>query len=538
MKASNSKSRDIADGVGSRKGVDGQILPSGRRAGVSLHITSLPGRYGIGEIGGEALAFVDTMKRMELSVWQFLPLGPTAYLDSPYQPLSTFAGNEMLIDVEDLIQCGLLSRNEAGSLTDLPTEYVDYGALIPLKSTLLRAAAGRFKTRADSDLKAGFDRFLEQHDDDWLHEYALFRVLKSQHGERPWPQWQPEFVHHDDAALKRLENQCAAHIIEIKVNQFLFHHQWQRLRNVAREANVCLFGDLPICIALDSADAWANREILRIDRDGHPDHVAGVPPDFFSTDGQLWGNPLYDWETHKATDYRWWIDRLRASAELADIVRIDHFRGFEAYWSVPANADTARNGTWEPGPGDAIFVAMKNALGVLPIVAEDLGVITPEVEALRDRHQIPGMVVLQFDVRHEDFRLADVPENCVCYTGTHDNDTTLGWFRGSPDDTRSTKEIKATQHAVRKLTGGSDATIAMDFVKAAFSTAARIAIAPMQDYLELGSEARINIPGTSSNNWRWRVTEAQLTNDLCDNVADTVRAANRELRNDHVDTKR
>ena len=517
---------------------NGQVLPSAPRAGVSLHITSLPGRYGIGEIGAEALAFVDTMKRMELGVWQFLPLGPTAYGDSPYQPLSTFAGNEMLIDVEDLIRHGLLTQAEVSPLTALPTKFVDYGALIPMKSSLLRAAAGRFEARADSRLKAGFDRFLEQHDDDWLHEYALFRILKSLHDERPWPQWQPEFVHHDDAALRRLENERATRIVEIKVIQFLFHHQWQRLRDYARESNVRLFGDMPICIALDSADAWANREIIRVDQDGHPDHVAGVPPDYFSEDGQLWGNPLYDWDTHEATNYRWWIDRLRASAQLADIVRIDHFRGFEAYWSVPADADTARIGAWEPGPGDAIFVAMKNALGSLPIVAEDLGVITPDVEALRDRHHIPGMVVLQFDVCHDDFTLAGIPENCVCYTGTHDNDTTLGWFRGSPDDIRSAKRDQGDAEAVRKLTGGSSATIAMDLVKAAFSTAARIAIAPMQDYLQLGSEARINIPGTSSNNWRWRVTEAQLTDELCAQIADTVRAAGRELRNDRFDEHR
>ncbi len=508
---------------------NGQTLPATPQAGVCLHLTSLPGRYGIGEIGANARSFVDTMRRMELGVWQFLPLGPTAYGDSPYQPLSTFAGNEMLIDIEHLVRRGLLTRDEARPLGALPRGFVDYGALIPLKSALLAAAGERFASRANSDLKAALDRFLERNDSKWLHDYALFRILKARHGEKPWPEWQPAYVHREAAALRKLEDEASAQIDRIKVGQFLFHRQWQRLREYAHEAGVRLFGDLPICIALDSADAWADRDIVRIDADGKPDFVAGVPPDYFSEDGQLWGNPLYDWDVHAATGYRWWIERLRATAELADIVRIDHFRGFEAYWSVPADSDTARVGTWEPGPGDAIFDAMKAALGTLPIVAEDLGVITPEVEALRDRHRIPGMVVLQFDVTDPNFRLADVPENCVCYTGTHDNDTTLGWFRGSPDDIRSAEEIRATRDAVRALTGGSDASISMDLVKAAYSTPARLAIAPMQDYLGLGSEARLNTPGTSRNNWRWRLSGAQLNAELCDNIADTVTVAGRGL---------
>lgn len=497
-----------------------------------MHIASLPGRYGIGEIGSQAFAFVDTMKSMGLSVWQFLPLGPTAYGDSPYQPLSTFAGNEMLIDVEELVQIGLLKRNEVAALRQLPTGYVDYGTLIPGKLALLKTAAGRFASQANSDLKSEFDAFMERHDVKWLHEYALFRILKSRHGERPWPEWGAHYVHQDDAALLRLEREAAAAINEIKLMQFLFHYQWLRLRAYANESGIRLFGDMPIYIALDSSDAWANREIVQIDEDGRPDHVAGVPPDYFSEDGQLWGNPLYDWETHAETGYRWWIERLRATAELADIVRIDHFRGFEAYWSVPADSDTARHGTWEPGPGDAIFDAMRRALGTLPIVAEDLGVITPEVEALRDRHKIPGMVVLQFEVSDEGFSLSDVREFCVCYTGTHDNDTTLGWFRGSPGGNRSTDEIKAAQDAVLRLTGGSAASISMDLIRAAFATKSRLAIAPMQDYLGLGSEARLNTPGKSSNNWRWRLQRSQISDEICDKIADTVSKSGRELHND------
>jgi 4-alpha-glucanotransferase len=507
----------------------GNVLPLGRQAGICLHITSLPGPYGIGEIGQYARQFVDAMCDMQLGVWQFLPTGPTAYGDSPYQPLSTFAGNELLIDVGDLIEKRFLSSDETAELTGLPSDFVDYGALIPIKTRILQLAAGRFRERTDAALKADFDEFVAEHDQSWLHDYALFRILKSDHGERPWPEWEPRYVHRDAAALREIETAAAARIETIKIVQFLFHHQWQRLRKYANEHGVRLFGDMPICIALDSSDAWANPEILRIDRDGRPDHVAGVPPDYFSEDGQLWGNPLYAWDNHAASGYRWWIERLRASSELTDIVRIDHFRGFESYWSVPADSETARQGSWEPGPGDAIFDAMQKALGNLPIVAEDLGVITPEVEALRDRHQIPGMIVLQFDVADDDFELANIVENCVCYTGTHDNDTTIGWFHGSPDDIRSKAEIKRTQQTALQLTGGTDATIHTDMIKAAFSSDARLAIAPMQDYLGLGSEARINTPGTSSNNWRWRVQETQLSGDIRDQVANLVKSSGRVL---------
>ena len=500
-----------------------------RQAGVYLHLTSLPGSYGIGEIGAAARAFVDTMRRMELSVWQFLPLGPTAYGDSPYQPLSTFAGNEMLVDIADLVDLGLLSEEEVEELTTLPDRYVDYGSLIPIKNRLLRLAASRFDEIVGEDILSDFKGFLDRNDDDWLHDYAVFRILKTRHGERPWPEWQPEFVQREPAALARLEASEGDRIRAIKVIQYLFFRQWWMLRDYAHAKGVTLFGDLPICIALDSSDAWANREILRLDENGKPDHVAGVPPDYFSEDGQLWGNPLYDWDQHAANGYQWWIDRLRATAELADLVRIDHFRGFESYWSVPAGAETARQGEWEPGPGDAIFGAMKNALGTLPIVAENLGVITPEVESLRNRHDIPGMVVLQFDVGDNEFKFDEIAENSVCYTGTHDNDTTLGWFHGSPDDIRSDEEIRETQRAALARTGGSAETIHTDLTRLAFSSNSRIAIAPMQDYLGLGSEARMNTPGTSGGNWQWRVLDFQLSSEVCDNTASMVTTSGRGL---------
>jgi 4-alpha-glucanotransferase len=503
------------------------VLPDEPRAGVCLHIASLPGAFGIGEIGAAARLFVDTMAAMRLRVWQFLPLGPTAYGDSPYQPLSTFAGNELLIDVAALLDASLLSANEVRDLRALPRAHVEYGTLIPKKNTLLRLAASRFERRADAPTRAALEHFVEMHDRAWLHDYALFRILKSGHNERPWMDWEPEYVHREARGLARIERQRAADIRAIKILQFLFDRQWRELRDYAHASGITLFGDMPICIAFDSADAWANRDILRVDLDGHPDFVAGVPPDYFCEDGQLWGNPLYDWAKHAGNGYAWWIQRLRATAEMADIVRLDHFRGFEAYWAVPAGATNARSGSWLPGPGDSLFDALQRALGHLPIVAEDLGVITKDVEALRNRHAIPGMRVLQFDVDVEGFELADVDANAVCYTGTHDNDTTLGWFRGSPDEIRTPAAIAAGRAAALRITGGTPETIHHDMIRAAFATEARIAIAPMQDYLGLGSEARINTPGTSHGNWRWRVEESQLDAALLATVAGMVSDAGR-----------
>jgi 4-alpha-glucanotransferase len=502
---------------------------SRREAGVCLHLASLPGPYGIGEIGRSAFRFVDLLEAASLSVWQFLPLGPTAYGDSPYQPLSTFAGNEMLIDIGDLIEKGLLGDHEVGDLAALPEECVDYGRLQPIKNRLLRLAATRFEDRADASLKEACDRFIAENDAAWLHDYALYRILKTQHNEQPWPAWEPRYARRDASAMAEIESTADAQLAKIKVAQFFFFEQWRRLHAYARARGIRLFGDMPIYIALDSADAWAYPEILRIDRDGHPEAVAGVPPDYFSEDGQLWGNPLYDWDKHAANGYSWWVERLRATAELADLVRIDHFRGFEAYWSVPAESETAKTGSWEPGPGDAIFDAMQEKLGTLPIVAEDLGVITPEVEALRDRHHIPGMVVLQFDIADPDFEFAAIAENSVCYTGTHDNDTTLGWFRGSPGDIRSPDEIERTRKLALERTHGTAETIHLDMIRTAFASKSRLAIAPLQDFLGLGSEARINVPGTSGGNWRWRVLDAQLSREVCDNIASLVTASDRGL---------
>lgn len=503
------------------------VLPEAKVAGVGMHFASLAGRHGIGDIGDSAQAFVSKLVSMKVGVWQFLPTGPTAYGDSPYQPLSAFAGNEMLIGIDPLIRQGLLTLTEADVMAGFSAESVDYGHLIPKKHDLLGLAASRFSAQANNGLKTAYEDFLHLNDELWLADYASYRILKSQHGERPWSEWDASFIHRDPAAMQKVLNTNREAIENIKIIQFLFARQWQSLQRHARELKVSLFGDMPIYIALDSSDAWAHPEILLLDQDGIPSHISGVPPDYFSADGQLWGNPLYDWKFHEASGYEWWIERMHHAANQSDLVRIDHFRGLEAFWSVRFGADTAREGEWLPGPGDKLFDAMQAALGSLPIVAEDLGVITPEVDGLRHRHNIPGMKVLQFEVGDPAFNIDEIESNCVCYTGTHDNDTTVGWFNGGDKDTRSNEEIIENQRNALKLTGGTAETIHRDMIRLAFVCRASLSIAPMQDYLGLGSEARLNIPGTTLNNWRWRVSDEQLSPAFCESVANLVEETSR-----------
>ncbi len=509
------------------RGPNSESISSQRRAGVCMHLSSLPGPHGIGTIGAPARRFVDTLTAMGQSVWQFLPLGPTGYGDSPYQALSTFAGNEMLIDIGDLVELGLLTSQETRPLLDLPAGSVDYGALQPLKTSLLTRAAERFSHRADASLRQELDEFIAASDTLWLHDYALFQILKTQHELVSWTAWDEAYAERADGVLGVLERDHAETIASVKLVQFLFHRQWQALRAYAGEKGVVLFGDMPIYVALDSADAWARPELLQLERGGLPTQVAGVPPDYFSEDGQLWGNPLYDWSHHDATAYRWWVSRLRHCMQMMDLVRIDHFRGFEAYWSVPAAAETARDGAWIKGPGDKLFDAMRQALGTLPIVAEDLGVITDEVNELRRRQGFPGMKVLQFLIAEPDFDPGEIGEDCVCYTGTHDNDTVMGWFSGGPGDVRSSEEIQANQDAVLKRTGGSAQTVHLDLIRMALESAAATAVVPMQDYLGLGSEARMNIPGTASGNWCWRLEPDLLSEELIQTAAAMAAAAGR-----------
>ncbi len=503
------------------------VLLAGRRAGVCLHISSLPGSFGIGEIGTAARAFVDTMNSMDLSVWQFLPLGPTGYGDSPYQALSSFAGNEILIDAADLIKLGLLSTQDCRQLSKLPASHVAFERLIPAKWRVLQIAADRFKSRASKSVKTAYAEFCAQNENAWLNDYALYRVLKSRHEQQSWNNWPECYAQREPAAMQQFATEAATAITAIKILQFLFHYQWQKLRLYAEKKGVSLLGDLPIYVALDSADAWSHPELLQLDNRGHPENVAGVPPDYFSADGQLWGNPLYDWQQHEATDFSWWRARLAATTKLCHYVRIDHFRGFESYWAVPASEQTARNGKWLPGPGDKILDAFRDTFDTLPVIAEDLGIITPEVEALRDRYGLPGMVVLQFAVADGDFQLEQVTENRVCYTGTHDNDTSFGWYCGSPDDLRDEDEIHRTQKAVRRIVKSDGSDVAKRMIEAAFATEARLAMAPMQDYLGLGSKARLNTPGRAAGNWRWRMQGDAVTKTLSRRVRQWVKQSGR-----------
>ncbi len=497
-------------------------LTQPRRAGVFLHLTSLPGCYGIGETGEAAFRFVDILTEMNLHVWQFLPIGPTGFGNSPYQSFSTFAGNELLIDMAAVVQAGLLTRREVRSLKELPGNEVDFGRLIPQKTALLRLAAKRFPKLAPPDLKSEFDRFQDQHDHCWLHDYALFRTLKSRYGEREWLQWPGKYRDRDSRALRKLEAQAGKPLEQVKIIQFLFHYQWRQLQQYANSKGILLFGDMPIYVALDSADAWAARRLLQVDENGCPELVAGVPPDYFSTDGQLWGNPVYDWKIHAAEHYQWWVDRIRHSSQMVDLVRIDHFRGFESYFAIKKDARTARDGEWHKGPGDALFDILRNSLGEVSIVAEDLGEITPEVDALRLRHRIPGMKVLQFEVLRDDFDISRFGDDCVIYTGTHDNDTTVGWYRDDSGGKVNTRALLQRQKTIREACNGRAATIHLDMIELAFGSKAKVAIAPAQDYLGLGSEARLNIPGTTGKNWRWRFRFEQIDAAVKENVAQLV----------------
>ncbi|NNF17550.1 MAG: 4-alpha-glucanotransferase [Gammaproteobacteria bacterium] len=482
-----------------------------KQAGVCLHLSSLPGPYGIGEIGAHARDFIHTIGALGMRVWQFLPTGPVAYGNSPYQPLSIHAGNEMLIAIDGLIADGMLTAEEVHPLTALPHEYTDYSGLIPLKKKLLDLAAERFLTSAGPAEQQAYADFLAQHEQRWLHNYALFRTLKTLHDERAWPEWEPRYIHREPAALEQLTSNYAIEIARIKVLQFFFFSQWTELHDYARQHDITLFGDIPIYLALDSADAWARPDLLEIDEDGRPLAVAGVPPDYFSADGQLWGNPLYAWRRHAETGFEWWIDRVRHATTMMDLVRLDHFRGFESYWSIPASATTARDGKWLKGPADSLFDALKNALGNLPLVAEDLGDLSDDVVAFLSRLGLPGMTVLQFMIGEDDFDVQQIQRNTVCYTGTHDNDTTVGWFLGGPGDVRSPQEIEDTQRLVLSRTGGTASTVHLDLIRVALNSAAELCIIPMQDILGLGSEARMNTPGTTTNNWRWRLGDCRVT---------------------------
>ncbi|CAN5419312.1 4-alpha-glucanotransferase [soil metagenome] len=502
---------------------------SRRSSGVLLHVTSLPGRYGMGEIGAEAHRWLDTLHEMGQKVWQILPLNPTGHGNSPYSAISTFAGNELLIGFDQLIRDGLLSPSD---INCMPTatfndDAVEFAPVTEVRRAALAQAAVQFKSQIGSSpsLADHFNAFCLR-EQSWLDDYALYRALKSHFQGVSWDAWP------DDYAMRRPETLAEAmaglhdEIETIKILQFLFDSQWSRVRAKAAALGIAIVGDVPIFVAHDSSDTWANPSLFHLDAHRQPTVVAGVPPDYFSATGQLWGNPLYDWDKHRASDYAWWTARLKRILSQVDVVRIDHFRGFEAYWEIGADEPTAINGTWRPGPGDDFFEAMRRNIGEnLPIIAEDLGLITDEVRALRDRFRLPGMRVLQFafgtDALAEEYLPENYVENCVAYTGTHDNDTTVGlfWSEEGEGTTRTQEQIEAERHTIRSYfhTDGTD--IHWTFIDAVLRSRANLAIFPLQDLLGLGSDARMNIPGVAENNWSWRFRWDVLTPALKQRIA-------------------
>src|SRR6266699_577281 len=494
-----------------------------RSSGILLHPTSLPGRFGIGDLGSEAYAFADFLVDSGQSLWQVLPLGPTGYGDSPYACYSAFAGNTLLISPEQLTTEGLLERSDLVA-TSLPAERVEFGRVHEVKDVLLRKVYEKYRRTTDTKLHSAFETFAQRYAD-WLEDYALFRALKDAHNGVAWNEWEPALVRRTPAALTRAREQLQEQVEAQMFYQFLFFRQWFALKHYCHERGIKLVGDLPIFVAHDSADVWTNPEQFKLDKNGAPVVVAGVPPDYFSTTGQLWGNPLYNWDRMLDDGFKWWIKRVEATLSVVDIVRVDHFRGFAACWEIPGGDKTAERGRWVEAPGKELFTAIRKTLGSLPIIAEDLGVITPDVEKLRDDFGFPGMRILQFAFSSDPKKI-DLPHNyhrnVVAYTGTHDNDTTVGWFNSVAGEgsTRNAKQIECEREFCLKYLQTNGQEIHWDFIRALFASVADTAIVPMQDVLGLGTEARLNLPNNTSGNWLWRVSEGALTVELAERLRD------------------
>jgi 4-alpha-glucanotransferase len=501
-------------------------FPAGYRAsGLLLHVTSLPSPYGIGDVGPGAVKWIDRLREAGQSWWQVLPLGPTGYGNSPYQSLSSFAGNGILVSPDWLIEDGLLRPGDCAPPPFAETA-VDYGTVIPFKHRLLERAWRNFRAGACPELKAPFEQFC--HDQaHWLEDHALFQVLKAKHNGAHYLEWPAELIRRVPAALAAARRDLATRFDQVCFTQFLLFRQGERLKKYGRARGLRLIGDLPFFVSPDSSDVWANPELFLLDERQRPLFVAGVPPDYFSSEGQLWGNPVYNWDALRRTGYRWCIDRIRSLLAHVDAIRLDHFRGFAAAWHVPAGATTAQSGQWVPGPGDDFFSAVKEALGVLPFIAEDLGLITPDVAALRDRFRVPGTRVLQFAFDgHSDnpYLPHNYVPDTVVYTGTHDNPTSRGWYEELPAHQRQNL-WRYLQSPERE--GGQ---VSRELMRLAWSSAAALSVAPLQDLLNLGPEARINVPGRAEGNWTWRCTEEMISDPAFDSLRDLTEASNRLCR--------
>lgn len=488
--------------------------PFQKYAGILAHPTSFPGPYGIGDLGPGAYHFIDFLEKSGMNLWQVLPIGHTGFGDSPYQPFSSFAGQPLIISIDHLRELGLLWDSDFYDMPAWNPVDADYGTVIEFKTRLFKLAYERFLDPAIEDAlstkkehQEEYAAFLEENT--WLSDYSLFMAGKDYHNGMPWYMWEDNLKNptakQKEAWTAKLEKEIGYY----NFLQFLFHRDWLALKEYANEKGIKIVGDIPIFVAWDSVDVWCNKSLFKLDSKGYPTVVSGVPPDYFSETGQRWGNPLYKWANHKRTGYQWWIDRLKHQLKLADFIRIDHFRGFDEYWSIPYDEETAINGKWEKAPGVHFFTALEEALGTnMPIIAEDLGEITPSVTALREQFGLPGMKILQFafeNTQENAFLPHNYTRNCVCYTGTHDNDTSIGWYH-------HTSEAAKDKFRRYYSTDGSNPNWTL--IRGCFSSVANMAIVPMQDVLGLDSWARMNKPGVGEGNWSWRFTENELRDDI------------------------
>jgi 4-alpha-glucanotransferase len=484
-----------------------------RSGGILLHPTSLPGPYGIGDIGPIAHEWVDFLSDSGCRLWQVLPLGPTGYGDSPYQCFSAFAGNPYMISPDLLLEDGFLKPVDLDEHPNFPEENVDFGAVISWKLKILNEAYRNFTKSSSAELHQAFESF-RRSQAFWLDDYSFFMALKESFGWSSWVNWPAPLRRRDDTALDEARQTNKEAIERHIFQQFIFFRQWGQLKEQANSMGISIIGDIPIFVAHDSAEVWSHPELFFLNEQGNPTIVAGVPPDYFSETGQLWGNPLYRWEVHAENGYSWWLSRFRQVLQLVDIIRLDHFRGFAGYWAVPANEETAVNGKWLPGPGAPFFQVVQDELQDLPIIAEDLGVITPDVVELREEFNLPGMVVLLFAFHgdpHEPFLPHNHLPNRVIYTGTHDNDTVKGWFERVPESERE---------FWKKYMGRDGSDVAWNMIRAAWRSVGMFALAPMQDFLSLGNEARMNYPGNPSGNWTWRMSRNVFKGDLRKRIAE------------------
>jgi 4-alpha-glucanotransferase len=485
-----------------------------RSSGLLLHPTSLPSRYGMGDLGWAAYQFVDFLSRSQQQFWQILPLGPTGHGNSPYMCYSSMAGNPLLISVEILRDQGLLTNEDLAAIPDFPAHYVDYDRVNQAKFPLLLKAAEKFREQAAIEQRQAFESFCASRAF-WLNDFAFFMALKDAHEGAGWHQWEETIARRKPEAMEEWHGRLKLEIFNHKYLQFEFFRQWSDLKQYANDRGISIIGDLPIYVAHDSADVWAQPHNFHLDPEtGEPALMAGVPPDYFSETGQLWGNPIYNWEAMQASGFEWWVQRFKSMLDYVDLTRIDHFRAFCAYWVVQQGETTAMNGEWVQAPGEAFFLRLQQELGSLPILAEDLGVITPDVEQLRDQFEFPGMKILQFAFG-SDYENPFLPynyvRNCVVYTGTHDNDTIVGWYEQLQDYERD--------RLLTYLGCTSSQGIHWDMIRLALSSIGRCAIIPVQDILGLGTDARMNFPGKATGNWGWRYHEHALTSELGDRLA-------------------